>query len=274
MYLAVDIGGTKTLAAVFDQNGRETERIKFATPVEYKDFLTELAATVEKLSTKKFTASCVAAPGRIDRKNGVVLAFGNLKWENTPIKQDAEKIFRCPVILENDAKLAAISEAKLLPSTYTKVLYITVSTGIGGGLILKGKLDPQFADIEVGQMLLEHEGKLQNWEDFASGRAYQQRFGKRVGDTADSDKEAWYWIARNVAIGLIDLIALLNPEIIIIGGGVGAHLEKFKGRLEEQLKIYENPLLSIPPIVKAQRAEDAVIYGCYQLAVEHNETPH
>ncbi len=47
----------------------------------------------------------------------------------------------------------------------------------------------------------------------------------------------------------------------MIGGGVGSHLEKFKDRLDEQLKIYENPLLVIPPIVKAQRAEDAVIYG-------------
>lgn len=257
--------------AVFNADGKITKTIKFPTPAEYADFTKELASNVAKLSTKKFKSAGVAAPGLIDRKTGIVLAFGNLKWENTPIKQAAQDIIDCPVVIENDSKLAALSEAQLLLQ-YSKVLYITISTGIGGGLIINGKLDPKFADIEVGQLLLEHEGKLTDWEDFASGRAYQKKFGKRVGDTADDDTEAWYWLARNIAIGLIDLVATLNPDVIVIGGGVGSHLEKFQDRLNEQLKIYENPLLRIPPIVKAQRAEDAVIYGCYQIAREHDES--
>lgn len=259
------------MVAVFDAAGKVVEQQKFLTPVDYQEFLDELAANVAKLSTKEFEAAGVAAPGRIDRKTGVVIAFGNLKWQNTPIRQDTEKILHCPVIIENDSKLAALSEAQLIPE-YHKVLYVTISTGIGGGLIINGKLDPKFADIEVGQMLLEHEGVLKDWEDFGSGRAFQAKFGKRVGDTPDNDTEAWYWLARNVAIGLIDLVATLTPDIIILGGGVGAHLEKFKDRLDEQLKIYENPLLVIPPILKAQRPEDAVIYGCYQISKAHHES--
>ncbi len=258
------------MLAVFDASGKVTESIKFPTPAKYTDFTKELAANVAKLSTRTFKAAGVAAPGLIDRKTGTVLAFGNLEWENTPIRQVAEDIIGCPIVIENDSKLAALSEAQLLPQ-YTKVLYVTISTGIGGGLIINGKLDPKFADIEVGQLLLEHEGVLTDWEDFASGRAYQAKYGRRVGDTPDDDPEAWYWLARNIAIGLIDLVATLTPDVIVIGGGVGSHLEKFQDRLEEQLKIYENPLLRIPPIVKAQRAEDAVTYGCYQIAREYYE---
>lgn len=256
--------------AVFDASGKITEQIKYPTAVEYTDFIRELADNVAKLSTKKFKAAGVAAPGLIDRKTGIVLAFGNLKWENTPIRQSVGDILGCPVVIENDSKLAALSEAQLLPQ-YPKVLYVTISTGIGGGLIINGKLDPKFADIEVGQLLLEHEGTLTDWEDFASGRAYQAKYGRRVGETPDEDTEAWYWLARNIAIGLIDLVATLTPDVIVIGGGVGSHLEKFHDRLTEQLRIYENPLLRIPPIVKAQRAEDAVIYGCYKIAREYDE---
>ncbi len=265
MYGAVDVGGTKTLLAIFNKAGILKDQIKFPTPKKYSNFTDILAKTVAKFSTHDFRAVTVAMPGLIDRKHGIVIAFGNLPWENVPIQKDAEKLFNCPIIIENDSKLAALSEARLIPN-YKKVLYVTISTGISGGLVINGKIDRRFEDIEPGQMLLEHEGRLKDWEDFGSGRAFQAKFGRRVSDTKDTDSEAWYWLARNVAIGLIDLVASLTPEVIVLGGGVGAHLEKYEGRLKEQLKIYENPLLIIPPIVKAQRAEEAVIYGCYEMA--------
>jgi predicted NBD/HSP70 family sugar kinase len=120
--------------------------------------------------------------------------------------------------------------------------------------------------MEVGHILLEHDGKLQRWEDFASGSAIVKHFGKRASDIDADDTQTWYIIARNIAIGLIDLIATLTPEVIVLGGGVGSHFDKYAERLQEQLKIYENPMLSIPPVVQAKRAEEAVVYGCYHLA--------
>ena len=197
--------------------------------------------------------------------------FGNLEWTNLPLQADLEKIFKSPVHLENDAKLAALSEAILLKDQYSRVLYVTISTGIGAGFILDGKIDPRFEDMEAGQMLLEHNGHLKDWEDFGSGRAFYEKFGKYVSDAADDDHQAWYWFARNIAIGLLNLCAILGPEVIVIGGGAGAHLEKFKDRLDEQLKIYENPMFTVPPIIKAQNAEQAVIYGCYEYAKQHHK---
>jgi len=270
MYGAVDIGGTKTLIAVFDMHGKVIEQIKFPTPKIYEDFKIELANNVANLSTKDFLRIVVAIPGRIDRKHGAVLAFGNLDWTNIPFQSDMEPIFNAPIILENDAKLASLSEALLVFKQYRKVLYVTISTGIGAGLVIDGKIDKDFEDMEAGQMLLEHDGKLVDWEDFASGRAFKEKFGKQVSDVADDDNEAWYWFARNIAVGLINLIATLTPEVIILGGGAGAHLDKYKDRLDEQLKIYENPMFSIPTIIKAKHAEEAVIYGCYEFAKQHD----
>ena len=271
MFAAVDIGGTKTLVAIFNATGKIIEQQKFPTPIVYENFKIELAKVVAELTTEDFKCAVVAAPGLIDRKHGIATAFGNLTWEPAPIQADVEAVFKCPALVENDARLAALSEAILIRKKFRKVLYVTVSTGIGGGLIIDGKIDKDFEDIEIGQLLLEHDGRLKDWEDFGSGRAFQAKFGKRVSDVVATDKAAWYWLARNIAIGLIDLIATLTPEVIVMGGGVGAHLEKFKDRLDEQLRIYENPLLSKPPIVKAQRAEEAVIYGCYEYAKQHHE---
>jgi predicted NBD/HSP70 family sugar kinase len=113
-------------------------------------------------------------------------------------------------------------------------------------------------------MLLEHDGKLMRWEEFASGKAIVAKFGKRASDITEPDD--WYVIARNIALGLIDVIAATTPDAIVIGGGVGSHFAKFGDRLTEQLKIYEDSLLHVPPVFGAQRAEEAVIYGCYILA--------
>src|ERR1019366_6860098 len=108
---------------------------------------------------------------------------------------------------------------------------------------------------EPGQILLEHEGKLQRWEHFASGKAISLKYHQQASEITDSI--IWYEIAKNIALGLIDLIALYNPNVVIIGGGVGAHFEKFSKKLGDELKIYQNSMIEIPPIIKAKDAEEA-----------------
>lgn len=261
--LAIDVGGTKTLLASFDANGKVVEKFKFATPTDYTIFVQELTMAVANLTTKKFENCVIAMPGTIDRNAGIALEFGNLPWHDIPIVADLHQALGIPVRVENDAKLAALSEAHLLP-TYRKVLYITVSTGIGGGLVINGKLDPNSIKAEYGHMLLEHDGKLQRWEQFASGKAIVAKFGKRADEI--DDPGTWYVVARNIALGLIDVIAATTPDVIVIGGGVGSHFDMFGQKLISELKIYEDHLLRVPPVFGAQRAEEAVIYGCYILA--------
>ncbi len=271
MYLCIDIGGTKTLVAAVDHSGKVTEEVRFETPAEYSDFVATLRKTIGDLKTKKFTYCCSALPGKIDREHGIGLAFGNLPWENVPLAEDLEAICHAPVLLENDANLAGLSEAMLVKDTYSKVLYVTISTGIGGVFVVNGVIDPNTQDAEIGHILLEHGGELMRWQEFASGKAISKKYGKRASDIPATDTATWYVIAHNIAVGLIDLVATYTPDIIILGGGVGTHLPKFKSRLEEDLKIYENALLNVPPIIQAQRPEEAVIYGCYDLIKQHSK---
>jgi predicted NBD/HSP70 family sugar kinase len=113
-------------------------------------------------------------------------------------------------------------------------------------------------------MMLEHQGKYMRWEDFAAGSAIKKKYGKPVSEI--DDERTLRVIARNIAIGLIDLVAVLTPDIVVLGGGVGSHYHKYGEYLQEYLRKFDNPLIQLPPIKAAERPEQAVIYGCYDYA--------
>ncbi len=263
MYLTIDIGGTKTLLARMKKNGQVEESFKFPTPPTYKEFIAQLEESIAKITTSKFTLVCVAAPGKIDRNEGVVLAFGNLDWKNIPLRADIKKMTGCDVLIENDAKLAALSEARLLDPPQEKVVYLTVSTGIGSGTVINNVLDPDLEDAEVGHMLFEKDGKLVTWQSFASGKAIVRRFGKLASEI--DDPEIWKIVSYDLAMGIMDISANIQPDIIIIGGGVGSHFKKYGKYLREELKKYQSPMVPAPKVVGAKRPEEAVVYGCYEL---------
>lgn len=273
MILAVDIGGTKVLVATFNDEGKVEKTQKFKTPIMYPDFVEELKSTIKELVGNKTPKACaIALPGAIDRDNGVALYFGNLPWENVRIRDDLSDTLHCPIYLENDAKMAGVAEADAVKELYSRVLYITVSTGIGIGMVIDGKIDQSVSDAGGKGIILEHGGKIMAWEEFASGKAIVAQTGKMASEI---DNEAdWYLVARNIAIGLIDLIVLLGPECIVIGGGVGAHLEKFQEKLWNELELYQNRMVKMPQIKKSHHPEEAVIYGGYLLAKQNIENHH
>lgn len=270
MYLTIDIGGTKTLLARMTKTGKIEASIKFPTPQKYVDFVNQLEENIAKVTTVTWRLVCVAAPGKIDRETGVAIAFGNLPWKNVPIRDDIQKITHATVLIENDAKLAALSEARLLDPPRKKVTYLTVSTGIGGGTVIDRKLDPDLVDAEVGHMLFEREGQLVTWESFASGKAIVRRFGKLASEI--NDPAIWKIIARDLAIGIIDIAANIYPDIIVIGGGVGSHFHKFGKFLRAELKRYEDPMVKIPEVVAAKHPEEAVIHGCFEMIKDYENT--
>lgn len=264
MYIGIDIGGTKTLIAALTDKGVIKESVKFPTPEKYDDFLEELKRNVAQLTTKDFRAGAVAAPGEIDRKHGKFIVGGNLHWKNEPVQHDVERITNCPMLLENDANLAGLSEAMLLKDKHAKVLYLTISTGIGGGFIVDQKIDPSMADVEPGQMMLQRGDKVVKWESFASGKAIYEKYRQKASDI--EDPAIWGAVVKDWAIGFMDLMAVTQPDVIVLGGGVGHYLPKYHDLLVAELKKYSTPLVPIPPIIKAQRPEEAVVYGCYDLA--------
>lgn len=266
MYLGIDIGGTKTLVASLTNEGVITETFKFPTPEKYSHFLLELRHGLAHLKTQDFKAIGIGAPGKIDRQHGVFVRGSNLKWKNKDLHTDVVRILHAPVVVENDAKLAALSEAMLLKEKFNRVLYITISTGIGAGVVINQTLDPDFLEIESGQAIFEHKGRLLRWEEFASGKAIVKTFGKRAADI--NDQATWKTIVRYWSPGFSNVIATVQPEVIVVGGSVGAHFNKYKDLLRAEIKKYETPLTPTPKIIGAQRPEEAVIYGCYDLARE------
>lgn len=263
MYVGVDIGGTNTRVASLDDNGVIKQRLQFRTPKEYEQFLMQLRQTANELESHDFRAGCVAVPGRVDRESGIALHFGNLPWRHVPLRDDAVDIFQCPIILEHDGPLGGLSESMLLPAD-KRVLYVTISTGIGVGLVDHRQIVPELADSEGGQMLLQYHGKRTKWESFASGHAIVERFGKKAAEIEDA--ETWKRIVHDLAQGFTELIAIMQPDIIVVGGSVGLYFDRFKDYLVEEVGRYHNPLVPIPEFRQAQRPDDAVIYGCYDLA--------
>lgn len=271
-YLCIDIGGTKTLVCRVSDSGDIEEQIKFPTPTNYQQFLAELRENILIVKNEDTFITSVGAPGKIDHERGVGVAFGNLPWRNITIREDIATITNTEVLVENDAKLAGLAEAQHLKDKYSKILYVTISTGINMGLVVNGKLDETLSESEAGQMLVEHSGELITWEKLASGSSLVRKYGKQASDI--DDPSIWEEFAHNLSLGLIDLIAIIQPDVIVLGGGVGTHYEKYRTQLHRALKRFENQLVGTPPIVKAVNPEHAVIFGGYELARSYAATSH
>lgn len=271
MYLGIDIGGTKTLIGLFTNKGELKDKFRFETPKDYESFLSTLRRHIEPFLGEDIKGIGIGAPGLIGRSKGIGYNFGNLSWKNVPIRKDIELITGFQAVVDNDANLAGLSEARNIIHDFKKVLFLTISTGIGTGIIIDGSIYLPLADSEGGRIILDYKGKPTKWEAFASGKAIQQRFGKIAAEI--NDQKTWKIIVHDIARGLIDLIAVIQPEVIVIGGGVGAHFDRYGDLLKKELQKYETPLAPIPPIKQAKRPEEAVLYGCYELAKDTYEKP-
>src|SRR5437868_14543542 len=94
MYLAIDVGATKTLLAIFSKDAKVLHEQKISTDKKYDRFLADLQSTLQQSEFKDYqiTACCCAIPGKVDRSAGVGITLGNLPWQNVPIRSDLEKI--------------------------------------------------------------------------------------------------------------------------------------------------------------------------------------
>ncbi len=269
MYLAVDVGGTKTLLASFEEDGGSPiKEVRFETPPEsYEEFLELFKQHLPELGVDKFSAAGIAIPGDVDRKNGIGIRYGNLFWVNTPVKSDVSAILNCPVFIENDAKAGGLSEALLIKNDFKKTLYVTLGTGIGIAYIEDGIIDTEYRDRGGLEVFVEKDGDPNvQWEAIVSGSAIKERYGKKATDI--TDVETWSLISNDLALGLKRLIGEKHPDAVVIGGGAGKHFERYGDLLKADLqKLGVNPL---PAILPAKHAEEAVLYGCIDLIKQNN----
>lgn len=247
MYLAVDIGATKTLIALFSKKGRVVRRMKFPTPHGSKTFVSTLSSTLVNFQKYKIDSVVVAVPGVVQKNCSVV--FGNRNWGIFDIATPIKSLFTCPVYVENDANLATVYEGARLPG---RVVFLTFSTGIGGGIVQDGHL---LTDVvfEPGHHKYMYNGKTREWEDIAAASA----IGKDYHVDAATDlrgKKIMQDIAARVYLGLPDIANQFHPNIIILGGPMG-----------KVFRLYSKYLPKIHGVryCRPKRPNESVIYGCY-----------
>lgn len=260
MLLTIDTGGTKTLVAGFARTGKPGREHRFPTPLDRGEYISQLLQIIrEHYADQELEAIVIAVPGRI--RDNIVQWCGNLPWQDFDIAGELRPHVSCPVWIENDANLAGLAEVRALPVLPRQGLYVTVSTGIGTGVIVDGAIHPALSSSEAGHIVFEYGGQLRQWEAFASGRAIKATYGKYARDI--HDRKTWHEISDKISRGFLAIIPVLQPDVIIIGGSIGTYFERYSEDLRWQLTAHLAPNITLPEIRQALHPEEAVIYGCY-----------
>jgi glucokinase len=261
MLIAVDTGGTKTLIAGFGADGSVISEHKFPTPHDTTEYIATLKRELKVLASgQKVDGIVIALPGIIN--NGVAIWCNNLKWKNFDVAAALKGILGgVPIHVENDANLAGLAEARQLPKTPELCLYVTVSTGIGSGIIANGSIHPALRKSEIGRSLVEYAGRVREWESFASGSAIYRIYKKYARDI--KSKRSWRSIADRISRGFLATIPVLQPEVIIIGGSIGTYFPMYEEELNRLLSTHLPEHIPLPEIRQAMHPEYAVVYGCY-----------
>lgn len=268
MYVVVDVGATNIRLAA-SKNGKSIDRKKqFSTPSSFEDGVSKIVESVKELMGKETLRSlAIGVPGVVDRAAGKSLLVPNLtSWNERYLVQSFKDQLKVPVVIANDAEFAALGEAVFgIGKDYRIVGYLTVSTGIGGALVIDQKIVPAAYNTEPGHMMVELEGKPHSgsgqtgdWEMYASGTAFEERFGVKAEDC--DDPGIWEMHARVLGQGVLNVILLWSPEVLVIGGGLSQKGDLFfkplRRFIDEHLKIF-----APPPIVPAALGDDAGLYG-------------
>ncbi len=263
LILALDLGGTNYRLALANDKGELLKR--FSAPVKPDDpeqtiehIKNSIADLLSGINRSTVSGMGAAIAGLVTQDTGVLLTSPNLlAWYHTPVKEIFERELKLPVWVGNDATLAALGEYKFgAGKGCHNLIYITVSTGIGGGIITGGKLllgTSGFA-AEVGHMTIDINGPRCNCgnigclEMLASGTAIARMAVERLskgeksaitdlvaGDLSKISAEVVEKAAKsgdamakavmntagtNLGVGVVNLVHIFNPELIIIGGGV------------------------------------------------------
>jgi N-acylmannosamine kinase len=268
MLIVIDTGGTKTLVASFNKSGVLGPQIKFPTPQDPKEYTKLVRSTLkDNYDDQSIDAIVVAIPGTL-KDNSVVWCPNLTKWKGYNVVEAlAGALGNVPILVENDAKLAGLYETRILQKIPAQSLYVTISTGIGTGIIINGHIDPSLRNSEGGRALIEFDGIVREWQNFASGKSFYETYGKYVRDI--TSKRIWNQIADRISRGFLVLIPTLQPDIIIIGGSVGTYFDHFNKQLQNILIEKLPPHIPCPKFIQAKNSELAVIYGCYYYAIDN-----
>lgn len=265
MYLLLDIGGTKTRIS-FSESGLSVHSPQIIpTNLDFDLAMEEIGKISRALTNgQKITAVVAGVRALNPSKEWLINHPIFPLWVEKPLKQELEKMFDCPVFLENDASLVGLGEAIHGAGKGKNIVaFLTLSTGIGGTKIIDGKIDPNFLGFEPGhQIIYSQESfnqalKARYLEEYIGGTAIAKMAGAKPEEILDP--QVWDRYERVLAVGLNNTIVYWSPQVIVLGGSVSQKisLEKVEAYLR---KIYHLGN-TLPEIKKAELAESAGLIG-------------
>lgn len=312
---AVDIGGTKIYTVIADQNYNILAKKRFTTPAaaDPQSIISEIASSVQELlkdvkaEPEDLSAAGICVAGYYDWQRKILCNSPNLpQLNNLPLEEVIAKELGVPVLVENDANAAAVGETHFgAGKGFRDVIFVTVSTGIGSGLVLDGRLyrgSHGFSG-EIGHMTVQPGGLLCGCgrhgclETVSSGKAMAcsareaikrgektvlAKAANRGGRITAAEVFAAAAEGDQVAAGILDdairylglclvnTINLLNPAVIIVGGGVAEAGEAFFLPLQAIIAGDAMACTSDPVLLKkAELGAEAGVFGMLCLLKEH-----
>lgn len=263
-FIGIDIGGTNIRAAILDEDHNIIGKFKFTNKVclgpeiNIKKLCNDIK---EKWSHYDIKAIGVGTPGPLDLKKGIIKNPPNLKgWENFEIKAFMEKEFSLPVIVNNDANVAAFSEATIgAGKSAQSVYFITLSTGVGGGFIYQGKIVNGFNNIaaEINNMIINedsyrhadlNQGGLEGQcsgesisriatAKFSTAMSCKDVFDSAKNGNTDCRQILDNWVL-NVAKAIANIVVVVDPEVIVLGGSVILHNQTYLEKIKTQVDFF------------------------------------
>ena len=297
--LGIEIGGTKLQLALGDETGAICERRKLAVaPAKGAAGIRDQIAGIlpDLIRGRHIKSVGVGFGGPVDWKTGRICRSHQIEgWSEFDLAGWLQPLVGAPIFVDNDANVAALGEASRGAGVgFDPVFYVTLGSGVGGGLVLGGKIYHGIApgEAEIGHVRLDRQGTI--LESRCSGWAVNDRLrdlrttqpdgllARLIGDTRGSEarhlvtalqqkdpiaKRLVEEVAGDLAYGLSHVVHLLHPQIILLGGGLSGIGEPLRAAVETALQGFIMDAFAPGPQIKlAGLGEDAVPVGALALA--------
>lgn len=287
--LGIDLGGTAIKLGRFETDGTciQTMTVPTPQPATPEAVLIAIVAAIDQLDPQQTCGAIgIGTPGPADATGRIAKVAINLAgWKDVPLADWLEAKTNRPTILANDANCAGLGEAWLgAGRSYQNLILLTLGTGVGGAIVLDGKLfvGHQGAAGELGLITIDpngapcNSGNRGSLEQHVSVQAIRRRTGKEpseLGQLAQAGDPAalefWRSYGRDLGVGLASLIYVLTPEAIVIGGGVSASAKFFfpsaLAEIEQRVLPSSRDGLKLIP---AELGNQAGIVGAAKLAID------
>lgn len=274
--IGVDIGGTKIKAGVVD-GSKIYKRIEIETEASKGRgrVVQNIIRVIDSLNGGDVKGIGVGFAGMVDAKKGIVVRSPHIKsMKGFNIKKFLERKYKKKIFVDNDVKAAILAEAKYgAGKKYKNVIMLTIGTGIGSGIVIDGKIyKGEGSAPEMGHTTINFDGIKSTccnnygcFEEYVSARGLQRTFGEKINPKIMQDmaergnvkaRKAYQEMGRILGIGITNIANMLDPEVVIVGGGIGKSWGLFEKEMRKTIK--ERKFIKTK-VVKAKLQDSGII---------------